>query len=150
MASMVNQGGGRYDPAELVGVDLSEDERRLLQYGLSEWGGPARCTEELARAMGFLGVEDLFAEGDRLRTSIAAGEPLSRLDWCRTLLATEIVFVSNVMGSGRDWSVTTGISDAETLETLRQVQSKLTREAHVKWMIGRGLGTRDPDLPAHP
>lgn len=142
VASVDERDGDRYDRDELVDPDLTDDERLLLRLGLREWGGPARCTEELATAMGFRGALDMFSEGDRLSALIAAGEPMSRLDWCRTLIATEIVFVSNVMGSGQDWSITTGISDIETLSTLRGLQGKLAREAKVNWLVGHGLGTR--------
>lgn len=136
------------EPDELIAPELDPAERTLLRFGLSEWGGPARCTDELAMAMGFRNMLDVFSEGDRLRDALAAELPLSRLDWCRTLLATEIVFASNLVGSGRDWSITTGIPDAEALTTLRSVQRKLTRE--VRGLIGHGLGTRPSPLPDHP
>lgn len=33
-----------------IGADLTDQERDLLPRGVIEWGGPARCTEELALA----------------------------------------------------------------------------------------------------
>lgn len=125
---------------ETVHVDLTAVERRVLWHGLLEWGGPARCTEEFARGLGFRGVEDLFREGDRLRAALKNQDPLTPLDWARTLLATETVFISNVLGSGHDWSITTGMSDEDTLRILRALQKKLTRIAVTA--IGNGLGTR--------
>ena len=51
-----------------------------------------------------------------------------REDWRRTLLATEIVFVSDIVGASADWPVTTGLSDRETLTVLRTIRKKI-REA---------------------
>jgi hypothetical protein len=122
-----------------VSFDLTEDERAVLRAGLLEWGGPARCTEELAVGMGFASVGDLFAEGDRLRAALANYEPMSRLDWARTLLATEIVFASDLVGSGWDWSITTGFSDDHTLAVLRGLQRKLI--GSLRPIVGNGLGS---------
>jgi hypothetical protein len=116
---------------DLVLIDLTEPERYVLSRGLAEWGGPARCTDALAVAMGFQGLEDLLAEGHRMRRSIRAGEPLSREDWRRTLVATEVVFASDVFGAGWDWSITTGLSDEETIKTLRALQRKIARAANI-------------------
>lgn len=41
------------------------------------------------------------------------------------MLAIEIVFVSDVVGSGLDWRFTSGLSDAKTIEILRSLQRKL-------------------------
>jgi hypothetical protein len=127
---------------DLVTFELSDDERLLLWCGLHEWAGPARCTEELARAMGFESVANLLDESGRLMDAIQRGGALRRLDWCRILVATEIVFVSATFGSGHDWSVTTGIRDEQSLSTLRALQRRMTRE--VRGLIGNGLGSRPP------
>ena len=74
---------------------------------------------------GFADVQDLFAQADRILGELDAGRPLSRWDWSRTLLATEIVFASNVMGSGTDWTDTTGLDDARSIQVLRDLQRKL-------------------------
>lgn len=113
------------DADRLVTVDLNDSERYVLTRGLVEWGGPAHCTEAMAQAMGFGSVAALLREGAGLVAALDAKRPLSRRDWTRTLLATEIVFASNVLGSGIDWEATTGLDDAETLRTLRDVQYKL-------------------------
>lgn len=121
-------------PGDLVfDLALTDAERHLLWVGLVEWGGPARCTDEMAAAMGFVSVDDLFAQGDRIRAKLESHQPLSRDDWVRTLLATEIVFASNVMGSGCDWSITTGISDEDTIHTLRSVQAKIPARRPEEW-----------------
>jgi hypothetical protein len=123
-----------------IEIELDDTERFVLRWGLIDWGGPARCTEEMAVAMGFPSVGDLFAESNRLTAAIAAGAGLTRFDWARALLATEICFASDVMGSGLDWSSTSGLSDADTLTTLRSIQRKLGRI--VVRVVGDGLGTR--------
>lgn len=76
-------------------------------------------------ALGFASVDDLIQEGSRIATDIAAGRSLTRRDWTRALLATEVVFVSNVIGSGHDWPSTTGLDDGTTLRTLRDLQLRL-------------------------
>lgn len=128
------------DPGEpdLVALQISTDEREVLRAGLREWGGPARCTEEFAVAMGFRSVQDLFDEGRRIGESLAAGLPLSRIDWTRALLATEVVFASNVVGSGLDWEICTGFSDGRTLELLRGLQ----RRASTAGVGGTVFGAR--------
>lgn len=75
--------------------------------------------------MGFQSVEDLLDEADRIVDAIECRRPLSRRDWTRALLATEIVFASDVLGSGVEWPTTTGLDDRQTLRTLRGLQVKL-------------------------
>ncbi len=110
---------------ERLDILLADDEREVLRSGLLEWAGPARCSPEMAVAMGFESKEDLFRQADRLREALRRKEPLTQQDWVRTLLATEIVFASDVLGSGHDWSVTTGFSDTHTLALLRSIQRKV-------------------------
>lgn len=109
-----------HDQPELTAV-----ERSLLRTGLNEWGGPANLTDAMAIAMGFADAADYFVQSDRLRDAIGAGTPLSRRDWTRALLATEIVFASDVVGSGYEWRTTTGLDDDGTLRVLRALQLKL-------------------------
>lgn len=112
---------------ELIHVELDKDERDLLSAGLLQWGGPARPTEQLAIAMGFAGLDAFRVDRGRLRTAIDNGEPLSRQDWQRVLLATEVVFASDVYGAGLDWWSVTSISDVDTISRLRGLQRKLPR-----------------------
>ncbi|MEW2427841.1 hypothetical protein AB0877_07500 [Micromonospora sp. NPDC047644] len=122
--------------SDVVAVDLTADERLLLSRGLGEWGGPASATDDFARAMGFDSKEDLWrGEGRSLREALDSGGSLTRSQWRKALLALEIVFASDVIGSGRDWSITTGISDEETIKLLRVVQRKLGR---VIWSTAGG------------
>ncbi|MCA2207381.1 hypothetical protein [Nocardia rosealba] len=115
------------EPDDLVEIELSTDERRLLWWGLGEWSGPANCSENLAIAMDFESVADLLEQERRLRLALEAREVLSARDWRRALLATEFVFASDVFGSGVEWSITTGLRDEETVRTLRRLQRKFAR-----------------------
>ncbi|WP_455352751.1 hypothetical protein [Streptomyces sp. SYSU K217416] len=104
---------------------LAQDEIDLLIRALLEWGGPARCSDGLAVGMGFSGMQDLLDQCRRLRAALKEGIPLPPADWARVLLATEIVFVSDLAGTGFEWSTTTGISDEKAIRLLRGIQRKL-------------------------
>lgn len=104
---------------------LEPDEIGLLVRGLLEWGGPAHANDDLARAMGFAGAEDFERRRGSLRSALQDDSPITSADWARILLATEIVFASDLMGSGTEWRTTTGMTDEETITLLRAVQRKL-------------------------
>ncbi|MFJ8129559.1 hypothetical protein [Streptomyces hydrogenans] len=106
---------------------VTESEVALLRRALLEWGGPARCSDQLAVGMGFADEQDLLRQCRRLRTALGQDAPLGAADWARTLLATEIVFVSDLAGSGVEWQTTTGRDDETTIRTLRVIQRKLAR-----------------------
>jgi hypothetical protein len=112
---------------EAIAIELTKHERAILRCGITEWGGPAHCGESMARAIGFTSVAALFDESERLVKAIDSELPLVRHDWARVLLSTEVVFASDVVGSGVDWSTTTGFSDEETIRSLRSIQRKLSR-----------------------
>jgi hypothetical protein len=77
--------------------------------------------------MGFADARDLLDQCRRLRAALGNDVPLTAVDWARVLLATEIVFVSDLAGSGVEWSTTTGLADEATIRTLRSIQRKLAR-----------------------
>ncbi len=106
---------------------LTADEIALLARALLEWGGPARCGDELATGMGFAGFDDLIAQCRRLRAALKSGSPLAPVDWARVLIATEIVFASDLAGTGFEWTTTTGLDDGATIRALRGIQRKLGR-----------------------
>jgi len=110
-----------------AGELLAEDEIALLRRALLEWGGPARCSDQLAVGMGFASLQDLLDQCRRLRVALADDVPLTPVDWARTLLATEIVFVSDLAGTGFEWRTTTGFDDEQTIRTLRSIQRKLAK-----------------------
>jgi hypothetical protein len=127
-----------FDLDELVDYDLSPLERAVLRHGLVEWGGPAHCTEELAIAMGFSSISDLFTESNRIVDAIKNSQPMRHIDWARTLLATEIVFMSNTVGAALDWEIVTNIPELEAFRIIRGLQSHLV----VNPLIGIAFGTR--------
>jgi hypothetical protein len=49
-------------------------------------------------AMGFGTVQALYAEGDRIAIDLRSRRPMTRRHWTRALLATEIAFISDVLG----------------------------------------------------
>ncbi len=102
-------------------------EIKLLRRALAEWGGPAHCSDELAFGMGFDSEADLLDKCTSFKSALVNDAPLAPPDWARILLAVEVVFVSDLAGSGVDWQTTTGFTDAATIETLRLIQRKLVR-----------------------
>jgi len=78
-------------------------------------------------AMGFAGRDDMFDQISTLIAAVDDGVDLPALDWTRVLVMTEFVFASNVFGSGLDWSITTGLSDVESMDLLRNLQAKFGR-----------------------
>jgi hypothetical protein len=107
-------------------------------HGLVEWGGPAHPTEEMAVALGFSSIRDLFDSGRRIASDIRAERPMKHIDWARSLLATEVVFMSGTLGAATDWTIMTRISDEVTFATLRGLQNHLV----VNRLIGVAFGTR--------
>ncbi|MGC5167633.1 hypothetical protein [Luteimicrobium sp. DT211] len=104
---------------------LDPAEVELLRRALGEWGGPARASDDLARAMGFADASSMLRECDVFEDALREDAPLSSRDWARVLVSTEIVFASDLYGSGTEWQTTTGRDDAETIRALRVVQRKL-------------------------
>lgn len=125
-----------------VQIDLSERERDFLVTCLKCWGGADHCTEELAVAMGFESVADLFDQIARIVPAIKSNAALSRLDWERTLVASEIAFGNTLFGVAWDWPAVGRIELAEAfalLESIRRAFDKALRD--VEWP---GIGTRPP------
>jgi hypothetical protein len=131
-------------------VELDGKERKFLRAALLEWGGPAEPTDDLAMAMGFTCADNLSGEAWTLWRRIESRESLTASDWKRVLLASEIVFVSDVVGSGPDWPITTGLSDEESVAILRGLQRKLPRwRGTVQFSTDPHEGVRilDPERP---
>lgn len=111
----------------VLDLDLTDNERELLRRGLQEWGGPAHCTDAMAVTMGFSSVAEVLSRGEDIAVQIQQRQNLTAADWQRALMATDIAFASDVVGSGVEWSITTGFADEETVSLLRSVQRKLVR-----------------------
>ena len=104
---------------------LDSDEVEMLARALLEWGGPGHASDGLARGMGFVDAQDLLEQCLRFVRELEGNSPIMSADWARILLATEIVFASDLMGSGTEWRTTTGMTDEETIVLLRSIQRKL-------------------------
>lgn len=99
---------GSRSVSQMVRIELSDLERDIVVSAIIEWGGPAMCTDELAVAMGFVDEPDFHVERERLLVAVSGSGELSLRDWARTLVLTEFVFISDIFGSGYEWSLTTG------------------------------------------
>jgi hypothetical protein len=75
--------------------------------------------------MGFVDVRDLLTASKRIGDAIAQGTPVTASDLRRALVATEILFSSDVFGAGVEWETVTGLSDQETISLLRTLQRKI-------------------------
>ena len=89
------------------------------------WGGPATMTDEIARTLWFPSAVEFDADRDRLMSGIEEGVALTSLDWHRALAATELVFISWVLGAGGDWYIVSGLDEHVTLDRIRSIQAKL-------------------------
>lgn len=72
----MNSAGDRMSPKAL----LSGEEIELLARALGEWRGPARCSGEMAVAMGFESIDDLLIRGKRISAALRDDEPLAPAD----------------------------------------------------------------------
>lgn len=107
-------------------LPLTNDERWMLTRGLREWGGPADGDDIVARFMEFEDYDDLVRHtGAFIAAQVEAGEPLTALDWDRTLLATESVFIGYRYGAAGDWETTAGIELHHTVDMLESVHAKI-------------------------
>jgi hypothetical protein len=99
--------------------------------------------------MGFSSAESLSGEARALWQRIEAREVLTTEDWRQVLLAVEIVFVSDVVGSGLDFRFTSGIPDEEAIKILRGLQRKLPRwRGTVQFITANSrVEIIDPDRP---
>ena len=77
--------------------------------------------------MGFADVRDLVTESRRIGNAIRQGTPVTASDLRRALVATEIVFRSDVFGAGVEWETVTGLKDQETMPLLRHAAAKARR-----------------------
>ncbi|WP_123955511.1 hypothetical protein [Frondihabitans sp. 762G35] len=110
---------------EPIDLELTVLERGVLSRGCDEWNGTARGNDAIARAFGFESASSLLVDGRRLSRSVSQGLPLTRSDWTRALLSLEVLFASDVIGAGVEWSTITGFTDGETITALRGIQRKL-------------------------
>jgi hypothetical protein len=123
---------GTFEPPP-VNEDLTDDERRFIFLLLNEYGGPAKRAWQLLCPV--VGVPN-EGEWDRLikqlMIAIQNREPLSDLDWARTLFLTEISYGSNLVGSGLDFGTS---RDNEWIAMLRSIQRKLSSYQRFRLLV---------------
>jgi hypothetical protein len=113
------------EPLRPVDLGLSRDELSFITDGLGQWGGPAQPQSQSAAIAGFEDVDDMGRATERLRRSLRTGEPLTRRDWRRVVVLTELIFGSDTFGAGVEWETVTGRDEIADLALLREVQRKL-------------------------
>lgn len=99
--------------------------------------------------MGFQDAETMSNQAWDFWLRIERGDVLAPDEWRSVLMAAEVVFSSDVVGSGLDWPITTGISDAESIAILRGLQRKLPRwRGSIQFNVtDAGIKLADPDRP---
>lgn len=117
------------EDVKAVTVELDDDERMMLIYGLRDWDGPGYATDSLALAMGFSSASHLLDEAARIARAITDGQALSVRDWTRALIATEFAYTSAVLGAGNEWTTIHAGSDEHWINVLRRLQHKVPHAA---------------------
>jgi hypothetical protein len=77
--------------SELVTIDLTDAERRLMYLAINEYSGLAKYGKPLfAPLFGASTINEFDTTVDRLRAAVENADALSDLDWARALLLSEI------------------------------------------------------------
>lgn len=116
------------DPEEMlrpVDVGLSREELKFLIDGLAEWGGVASARTESASLAGYDSAATMDRGAKAIHRTLAAQDRLSRRDWQRAVVLTELMFGSDTFGAGVEWETVTGRDEMADLRLLREVQRKL-------------------------
>lgn len=117
----------------LVAIDLTDDERYFMALAVNEYRGPAgKAYRLLAPVLGLTNKAEWDRLIDRLIDSLRNGEPLSDLDWARSLFLVEISFGSSLVGCGLDFERG---SDGYRLELLRNIQYKVSSYARFSLLL---------------
>jgi len=125
-------------------VDLTDVEWRVLRQHF-QWGGPARCTDAIAPVIGYSHAAALYGDMRRLLDLVDGRQPMSCQDWHRLLVSAEILFGSDVIGCGVEWSIVSGMGDAETVVVLRGLQRKLLALARGMPELANGVRRVDDE-----
>jgi hypothetical protein len=89
---------------ELVTIELTDEEHKLMILALNEYGGAAQHTYRLlCPVLGQSNLDQWAYLVNRLKEAVRNKEPLSDLDWARALFLTEICFGSDLVGAGLDF-----------------------------------------------
>ena len=110
--------------AELVTIELTDEERELVVLALNEYAGTAQHTYKLlCPVLGQSNKHEWFQLINRLGHTIVNKEPLSDLDWARAMFLTDISFGSTLVGSGLRFG---RAADEYWFEILRSLQGKVS------------------------
>jgi hypothetical protein len=105
----------------LFAIDLEDDERLLMVHGLNEYFKSAKKgVPFLASLFGATTDSEFRALIWRLLEAIENKEPLSKLDWTRALVLTEICWASDLVGSGLAFAA--HFRDEDVIPMLRYIQ----------------------------
>jgi hypothetical protein len=110
--------------AELVAINLTNEERELIVLALNEYGGTAQHTYRLlCPVLGQSNLDEWAHLVNRLKEAVRNKKPLSDLDWARTMFLTDICFGSTLVGSGLRFG---RAADEYWFEILRSLQEKVS------------------------
>jgi hypothetical protein len=98
--------------------------------------GPAHVTDALAVFVGFADANDMVRRCYDMAGRVRSDGRIEDLDLQRGQLACEILYSSDIYGSGLDWVAVTGLDDADAIGLLRRIQVKMLN-----------LGYRDSSSP---
>ncbi|SDL00751.1 hypothetical protein SAMN05216298_2241 [Glycomyces sambucus] len=108
-----------------ISLGFDANEREFFARALEESGGPAHVTDALAAFVGFIDAADMVKRCNDIADQVRRDGSIDAADLRRSQLACEILFSSDIHGSGLDWEATTGLSDADAIGLLRRVQVKM-------------------------
>jgi hypothetical protein len=124
--------------AELLTVDLSDDERAFIWQAMYQWQFSASRQPFPYQVLGLATWQEFAELTHRLAHAVTDREPLTGLDWMRVLYLTECSWASDVVGSGLDFSIVTEFSDIDGLSLLRRLQHKIGRVARPELLFPDG------------
>ncbi|THV28723.1 hypothetical protein [Glycomyces paridis] len=115
---------------QLIPLGFDRDEREFFARTLEESGGPAHVTDTLAVFVGFTDANDMIKRCNDIADLARRDGLIAAIDLKRAQLASEILFSSDIYGSGLDWEATTGLDNADAIALLRRIQVKMLNLRH--------------------
>jgi hypothetical protein len=130
--------------SDLVTVDLTDEQRTFVVKALHQWR-PQWSLSTTGKpfpfqALSLSSAEELSELALRLAEAVEREQPLTDLDWARTLFLVECCWGSSLIGLGRYFSAATGLSDADALSALRRIQDKIGDVEHANLLFRRPPG----------
>ncbi|SDD15675.1 hypothetical protein [Glycomyces harbinensis] len=109
----------------LMQLGFSREEREFFARALEESSGPAHISNALAAFIGFADADSMVKRCEELANQVRQYDRIDETDLARSQLACEILFSSDIHGSGLDWEATSGFDDRDAIQLLRQIQVKM-------------------------